>query len=55
MANHREYYKKEGGGFPISPNRGESYESMYARGLFVHQKCSNYTLTNLLFGLCKSM
>jgi hypothetical protein len=21
----------------------------------VHQKCSNYTLTNLLFGLCRSM
>jgi hypothetical protein len=28
---------------------------MFARGSFVHQKCSNYTLTNLLFGLCKSM
>jgi hypothetical protein len=25
---------------------------MYACGLFVHQKCSNYALTNLLFGLC---
>ncbi len=22
---------------------------------FVHQKCSNYALTNLLFGLCRSM
>jgi len=24
-------------------------------GDFVHQKCSNYALTNLLFGLCRSM
>ncbi len=28
-------------------------ESMFARGKSVHQKCSNYALTNLLFGLCK--
>jgi hypothetical protein len=26
---------------------------MFAYDLYVHQKCSNYTLTNLLFGLCK--
>ncbi len=26
---------------------------MFARNLFVHQKCFNYALTNLLFGLCK--
>ncbi len=26
---------------------------MYAHGSSVHQKCSNYALTNLLFGLCK--
>jgi hypothetical protein len=26
-----------------------------ARGLFVHQKCSNYALTNLFFGLDESM
>jgi hypothetical protein len=40
-----------------SPSLGhvEFYESMFARGLFVHQKCFNYTLTNLLFGLCKSV
>jgi len=30
-------------------------ESMYARDWSMHQKCSNYALTNLLFGLCKSM
>jgi hypothetical protein len=35
-----------------STNRGESYESMFARGEFVHQKCSNYALTNL-FSLCR--
>jgi hypothetical protein len=26
---------------------------MYVHGSYVHQKCSNYTLTNLLFDLCK--
>jgi len=26
---------------------------MYGHGSSVHQKCSNYALTNLLFGLCK--
>jgi hypothetical protein len=40
---------------PPSPSCGESYESVYAHGSFVHQKWSNYALTNLLFGLCKSM
>jgi hypothetical protein len=41
----------------ISPSlsRGESYESMFAHGLFVHQKCSNHALTNLLFNLCRSL
>jgi len=38
-----------------SLGRGESYEFMFAYGSSVHQKCSNYTLTNLLFGLCKSV
>jgi hypothetical protein len=54
VARHREYYKGEGGGFPPSLGRGESCESMFAHGSFVHQKCSNYALTNL-FGLCRSM
>jgi hypothetical protein len=43
---------------PQSLNCGEfceSCESVFARGLFVHQKRSNYALTNLLFGLCRSM
>jgi hypothetical protein len=58
VVNHREYYKGEGGGFPSSLNHGESCEScesMYAHGESVHQKCSNYTLANLLFGLCRSV
>ncbi len=38
-----------------SSSCGESCESMFARGSSVHQKCSNYTLTNLLFSLCMSM
>jgi len=28
---------------------------MFTRGSPMHQKCSNYALTNLLFGLCKSV
>jgi hypothetical protein len=38
---------------PPSSGRGESYESVFARGYA--PKCSNYALTNLLFGLCRSM
>jgi hypothetical protein len=37
---------------PPSPNYGRSCEFVYAHGSSVHQKCSNYALTNL-FGLCK--
>jgi hypothetical protein len=48
MASHKEYYKGEGGGFPPSPGCVEFCESVYVRGLFVHQKCFNYALTNLL-------
>jgi len=41
----------------FSPSSGhdESCESVFAGGPFMHQKCSNDTLTNLLFGLCKSV
>jgi hypothetical protein len=42
-------------GKPPSPGHGELCESMYAYGSSVHQKCSNYALTNLLFGLCRFM
>jgi hypothetical protein len=40
-----------------SPNlgNGEFCESVYASGLFVHQKCLNYALINLLFDFCRSM
>jgi len=38
-----------------SPGYGKSHESVFARGSFMHQKCSNYALTNLLFGLCRSV
>jgi len=41
--------------FPPSLDRGESWESMLACGSSVHWKCSSYALTNLLFGLCRSM
>jgi hypothetical protein len=52
MAMHIKYYKGEGGGFPPSPNCGESCEFVFTRGLSVHQKCYNYAQINLLFGLC---
>jgi hypothetical protein len=40
---------------PPNPNHGESYEVVFARGSSVHQKNSNFALTNLLFGLCRSV
>jgi hypothetical protein len=43
------------GWLPPSSGRGESCESVFAHGLSVHQKCSHYALTNLLFGLCRSV
>jgi hypothetical protein len=38
-----------------SPHRDESCESVFAYDSFMHQKCSNYALTNLLFSLWRSM
>jgi hypothetical protein len=38
---------------PSSSGFFESCEFVFACGSFVHQKCSNYALTNLLFGLYK--
>jgi hypothetical protein len=52
VARHREYYKEEGGGFPKSRLWWVLWVRAYP-WLVVHQKCSNYALTNLLFGLCK--
>jgi hypothetical protein len=55
VARHREYYK--GGRWWLPPNlsHGESCEFVYVRGSSMHQKCFNYALTNLLFGLCTSV
>jgi hypothetical protein len=57
VAKHKEYYKGEGGRWWLSPilARGESCEFVFARGLSMHQRWSSYALTNLLFGLCKSV
>jgi hypothetical protein len=51
MAKHKNTITKKVVVFS-SLNYGESCEFVYARDLFVHQKCSNYALTNL-FGLCR--
>jgi hypothetical protein len=55
MARHIVYYK--GGRWWLPPSLGhdDSCESMFVHGSSVHQRCSDYTLTNLLFGLCRSM
>jgi len=55
VARHREKYKGRRWWLLPSLGRGESCEFVFARGSSVHQKCSNYMLTNLLFGLCRSM
>ncbi len=46
-----------GGRWWLPPNLGhdESCESMFTCGSSMHQKGSNYALTHLLFGLCRSM
>jgi len=51
VARHIEYYKGEGGGFP-QVWAMVSLMSPFGHGSFMHQKCFNYALTNLLFGLC---
>jgi hypothetical protein len=55
MAKHIEYYKGESSGFAPSSVRGKSYEFVFVHGSSVHQKCSNYVVINLLFGLCRSV
>jgi len=55
MASHRNYYKGEGGGFPQIWFVVNLVSSCMSHGSSMHQKCSNYALTNLLFGLCKSI
>ncbi len=54
VARHQKYYKWEGGGFS-QVWAIMNFKSMFAHGSSVHQKCFNYVLINLLFGLCKSM
>jgi hypothetical protein len=56
MTNHKDYYK-EGGRWwlPLSSSCDELYEFVYVRGSSVHQKCFNYALINLLYGLCRSI
>ncbi len=52
MEKCREYYKWEGGGFPQDWG---VVSLMSSRSLVAHlntQKCTNYALTNVLFGLC---
>ncbi len=39
----------------LSPGHGESCEFVFTHGSSMHEKCSNYALINLLFGLCKSV
>jgi hypothetical protein len=53
MAKHREYYKGGRWWLPSNLGHGEYCEFMFTHGSFVHQKCSDYALTNLLFSLCK--
>jgi hypothetical protein len=55
VATHRVYYKGGRWWLPSSPGRDEFCESVFVRGSSVHQKCSSYALTNLLFGLCMSV
>jgi hypothetical protein len=54
VTRHRVYYK---GKVVASPKFGPWWVSwIHGYPRFIHApKCSNYTLTNLLFGLCRSM
>jgi hypothetical protein len=55
VAVHKIYYKGGRWCLPPSSGRGESCESVFARGSSMHLNRSNYALTNLLFGLCRSV
>jgi hypothetical protein len=48
------YYNEEGDGFP-QVRAGMSLMSLCLPVVHLCTKCSNYTLTSLLFGLCMSM
>jgi hypothetical protein len=51
MANHRKYYKGESGGFP----QVRAMVNLVSPCMLVVHLCSNYALTDLLCGLCKSI
>jgi hypothetical protein len=60
MAKHIIYYKEEGDGFlqvwaMVSLVSWLHMAHPCTNGSFVHQKCSNFVLTNLLFSLCRFM
>ncbi len=55
VAKHIVHYKGEGGGFPPKFGPWWVLWIYIARGSSMHQKCSNYALTNLLFDLYRSM
>ncbi len=55
MARHKKYYKGGRWWLPLNSSYDEFCKFVFACGLSVHQKCSNYALTNLWFGLCGSM
>jgi hypothetical protein len=53
VVNHKTYFK--GGRWWLPPilDCGEFCKFIYAHGSFVHQKCCNYALINLLYKLCR--
>jgi hypothetical protein len=55
VAKHIIYYKGGRWWLPPNPGHGESCEFVFAYGSSKHQNHSIYALTNLLFGLCRSM
>ncbi len=54
VTKHKVYYKGEGGGFP-QVRAVVSLVSPCCPWFVRAPKCYNYTLTNLLFGLCRSV
>jgi hypothetical protein len=54
MERCREYYKGGGGGFPQVRVMVNLVRPRLLVAHFNTQKCSNYALTNVLFGLCIS-
>jgi hypothetical protein len=50
VAKNKKYYKGEGGGF-LQVQTMMSFKNLCLLVFVYAQKCLNYTLTNLLFGL----